>query len=75
MIQNTKIREWYYSSKNYKKNEIAKILGVEYAHVKLKNEGDLYITRQGLPFIENLRPEGELWVKSKNIQSSLDYTD
>ena len=60
MIEDIKIREWFYTNKNDKRNEIAKILGVEYAHLKLENEDDLYATTYGLPFIENLRPENFL---------------
>ncbi|GAG95263.1 unnamed protein product, partial [marine sediment metagenome] len=57
MIQDIQIREWYYRNKDHKKNGIAKILGVEYAHIRLEDKDDLYVTKHGLPFIENLRPE------------------
>ncbi len=43
--------------KNQEKNEIVKVLDVEYTHLNLGNKDDLYITNYGLPFIENLRPE------------------
>ncbi len=33
------------------------LLGVEYAHVKTADGGDLYLTRYGLPFAANLTPE------------------
>ncbi len=57
MIKDKKIRDWYKRHKDHKKNGIAKILGVEYAHLKLKDNSDLYFTSNGLPFIENLKPE------------------
>lgn len=57
MIEDIQIGEWYYKNKDHKKNEIVKILDVEYADLMLENKDDLYITKYGLPFIENLRPE------------------
>ena len=36
---------------------IVKLLGVHYAHVKTSDGGDLYVTKHGLPYLENLRPE------------------
>ena len=57
MIENEQIRTWYQSKKDHKKNNITKILNVEYAHIKRGNNDDLYITSYGLPFIENLKPE------------------
>jgi len=44
VIEDIKVREWFYTNKNHNRNEIAKILGVEYAHLKLENEDDLYAT-------------------------------
>ena len=60
MIEDIRVREWFYTNKNDKRNETAKILGVEYAHLRLENKDDLYATTYGLPFIENLRPENFL---------------
>ncbi|MFC1645664.1 hypothetical protein ACFL2Y_00600 [Candidatus Omnitrophota bacterium] len=57
MIKDIKIKEWFEKNKNDKKNVIAKILDIEYAHIKLKNKDDLYVINEGLPFIENLKPE------------------
>ena len=37
--------------------EMIRVLGVDYAHLKLADEGDLYVTEYGLPFIDNLKPE------------------
>jgi len=57
MIKDIKIKEWYEKNKDHRKNEITKILDVEYAHLELKDNSDLYFTSNGLPFIENLKPE------------------
>ena len=57
MIEDIKIREWFHKNKDNRKSEVTKILSVEYAHLFLENGDDLYITRHGLPFIENLKPE------------------
>ena len=54
MIKDIKIKKWYEKNKDRERNEIAKILGIEYAHLKLKDKSDLYFTSNGLPFIENL---------------------
>ena len=37
--------------------EMIRVLGVDYTHLKLADEGDLYVTEYGLPFIENLAAE------------------
>lgn len=34
-----------------------KLLGVDYVHLKVGGNDDLYVTRHGLPFLEHLRPE------------------
>lgn len=36
---------------------VLKLLGVDYAHIKTEDGGDLYVTRYGLPCLENLKPE------------------
>jgi hypothetical protein len=64
MIEDISIREWFYKNKDHKRNEVTKILSVEYAHIKLENKDDLYITKYGLPFIENLKPEN-FWTDKK----------
>lgn len=40
------------------------ILGIEYAHIRLPNEDDLYVTLYGLPFIEQLMPRN--WWSDKD---------
>jgi len=72
MIKNIKIREWYQKNKDHKRKKIAKILGVEYAHLRLENGDDLYFTKHGLPFIENLKPANfwtdEKWFKRHSLK-------
>ncbi|MFH1996107.1 MAG: hypothetical protein ABIJ27_03805 [Candidatus Omnitrophota bacterium] len=57
MIKDSRIKEWYRNVKDRKKNGAAKILGVDSAHLKLKKGDDLFVTRFGMPFLENLKPE------------------
>jgi len=64
MIKDIKLKEWYEQNKDRKDHDIAKILDVEYAHVKLKDKSDLYFTRNGLPFMEFLKPEN-FWTDKK----------
>jgi hypothetical protein len=45
-----------------------RILGVNYAHVKTEDEGDLYLTEHGLPLMEHLLPQNwyePVWFLSK----------
>ena len=65
MIQDIQIREWYYRNKDHRENEIAKILGVEYAHIKLEDKDDLYVTKHD-PF--NILP-----CYSDYIYTNLDF--
>ncbi len=44
-----------------------RILGVNYAHFKTDDDGDLYITEYGLPFLDHLRPEN--WYESEWFQT------
>ncbi|MDP8218385.1 MAG: hypothetical protein P9M03_06645 [Candidatus Theseobacter exili] len=74
MIKNIRLKEWYHNTKNHNKNEITKILDVEYAHTKLENNDDLYVTGYGLPFIENLKPENfytdKTWFRNNSVRLS-----
>jgi hypothetical protein len=36
---------------------VVRLLGVDYLHIKTPDNGDLYLTRYGAPFLENLKPE------------------
>jgi len=43
-----------------------RILAVNYVHIRTEDQGDLYVTEEGLPFIEHLRPENwyeQQWFK------------
>ena len=57
MFEDLQIKQWFQSQKDHTLNKVVKILDVEYAHIILKNKDDLYITKYGLPYIENLKPE------------------
>ena len=74
MIEDAKIKEWFLKNKDQERNTIAKILDVEYAHMKLQSEDDLYITKYGLPFLENLKPENfwtdKQWFNENSIRLS-----
>ncbi len=68
MIKSEKLKEWYFSQPNSSQNTITRILDVEYAHIKLPDESDLYVTDLGMPFLQQLMPENyytdEKWYKS-----------
>lgn len=74
MIQDVLIRNWYVKNRKSKNNKAIKILGVEYAHVKLKNGDDIYFTKYGLPFIDVLMPKNywtdKKWFKNNSIKLS-----
>ena len=44
-----------------------RILGVNYCHLKTDDEGDMYVTEHGLPFLEHLRPEN--WYETEWFQA------
>jgi len=74
MIKDSKIKEWYRKIKDHKKNKVTKILDVDYAHLRLKEGDDLFVTRFGLPYLENLKPENfwtdEKWRENNAIRLS-----
>jgi len=37
--------------------QMVSLLGVNYAHVKTEDDGDLYVTTRAMPFLQNLQPE------------------
>jgi hypothetical protein len=45
-----------------------RILGVDYVHVKTSDEGDLYVTKFGWPFLEHLKPES--WYEKEWFEQS-----
>ncbi len=57
MIKDKDIIKWFDTDNEYEDKEIIRILEVDYAHLKLSTDDDLYVTRYGLPFIKNLLPE------------------
>jgi hypothetical protein len=69
MIKDKNIKEWFFNQTDHSNNEIIKILDVEYAYLKLENKDDLYVTKYGLPFIENLRPEN-FWSDKEWFQAN-----
>jgi hypothetical protein len=73
MIDNSFIINWIENNKTSYNAELEKILGVYYIHLKI-NEDDLYITKYGFPFIENLRPENFLtddaWYRENSLRLS-----
>jgi hypothetical protein len=71
MIKDTLIRRWFQANRDQAEKEIIKIFDVEYAHLKLENNDDLYVTKYGLPFIEQLRPENFLTDKEWFSKNSL----
>lgn len=44
-------------SRHPENSKTLNLLGVEYVHVKTADGGDLYLTKFGTPFYENLKPE------------------
>ena len=44
MIKDKKLKQWFAGQKNNKRCSLVKILDVEYAHLRLTDNSDLYIT-------------------------------
>ncbi|MBN2736809.1 MAG: hypothetical protein JXR70_07485 [Spirochaetales bacterium] len=65
---------WYQEISPELKTNVRKILGVFYVHLQLPGGDELYLTKYGLPFIENLRPENFLtdrkWFESHSRRLS-----
>ena len=74
MIKSVRLKEWYHNTRNHRQNELTKILNVEYAHTRLHNNDDLFVTVYGLPFIENLKPENfytdKQWFTDNSVRLS-----
>jgi hypothetical protein len=51
-----------------------KILDIEYSHIKCKDRSDLYLTKYGLPFVENLKPDNFIldkkWFDNNSVRLS-----
>jgi len=48
---------------NHPEEVYSRFLNVDYIHIKTEDGGDLYVTRHGLPFLNNLRPQN--WYEKK----------
>jgi len=55
MAADPQLKAWFKGVKDRKKNNLTKVLGIEYAHLSLET-GDLYVTVDGLPFLKLLDP-------------------
>lgn len=68
MIKSSILEKWYFTGDNRKKHSVTSIFDVEYAHIKLGNEDDFYITSEGLPVLEKVNPSdfrsGSEWFKA-----------
>jgi hypothetical protein len=60
MIKDTINGSWFDAAKSQYNFRMKSILDVSYIHFKTKNKGDLYLTKYGMPFIENLEPDNFL---------------
>ncbi len=56
MVKSLALKKWLKGVSDPSRNECVKVLGVEYAHVTLPT-GDLYVTTDGLPFLDLLDPQ------------------
>lgn len=72
MIENIYLKEWYRVNKGNAKCEIVKIFDIEYAHISLEGQDDIYVTTLGLPYIENLMPYNfwtdRVWFKENSVR-------
>ncbi|MBN2533286.1 MAG: hypothetical protein JXB88_10360 [Spirochaetales bacterium] len=73
MFDNSYIIHWIENNKTSYNAELEKIFNIYYIHLKI-NKDDLYITKYGFPFIENLKPENFLtddeWYKQNSVRLS-----
>ncbi len=50
------------------------VLGVKYTHIKFSNDDDLYLTKDGLPFVETLNPQNFVldreWFRANAVRLS-----
>jgi len=71
MIKNVLLKEWFEREKG-PNTDVLKILGVEYAHIRLEDESDMYFTEYGLPFIDLLLPDkfytDDEWFRNHSIR-------
>ncbi|MFC1808957.1 hypothetical protein ACFL3D_02390 [Candidatus Omnitrophota bacterium] len=74
MIKNDRIKKWYLDQGDKTCNTIVRILDVEYAHIRLIDNSDLYVTSYGLPFLKHLYPDqyftDKEWFRANAIRLS-----
>ncbi|MGM0442382.1 MAG: hypothetical protein ACQEQC_08195 [Elusimicrobiota bacterium] len=74
MIKNKILRNWYDNLKDKNSRELTRVLDVEYAHLILENKDDLYLTKYGLPYMENLKPKNfwtdKEWFRNNSVKLS-----
>jgi len=56
LITDPDLKNWYKEDKKHRKKELLKVFDVEYAHLSLSNDDDLYVTKYGIHCLENLKP-------------------
>ena len=56
MIKNARIKKWFHTKREREKYTVVSIFNVDYAHLKLQNEDDFFITSYGLSQLGELNP-------------------
>jgi hypothetical protein len=56
MIKNARIKKWFYTKKEREKYSVVSIFNVDYAHLRLQNDDDFFITSYGLSQLGDLNP-------------------
>lgn len=67
MTANPQLEVWARGITDQRRNELTKVLGVEYAHLIL-DTGDLYVTADGLPYLALLDPSN-YWLDKEWFES------
>ena len=74
MINDIQVKEWYFKNRDSGGTDVTRILDVDYIHLSPGGNDDLYVTKYGLPFIENLKPEYYLgnddWFRDNSVRLS-----
>ncbi|MBN1594841.1 hypothetical protein JW933_02840 [candidate division FCPU426 bacterium] len=74
MITDVRIKKWFAAQKERELHRIASVFDVDYAHLKLKNEDDFFVTSQGLSILGDLNPVDfraeNLWFKNNSRRLS-----
>lgn len=56
MIKNPDLKDWFEEDTKHRKKDLLKVFDVEYVHLTLSNNDDLYVTQFGIHCLENLKP-------------------